>query len=57
MKYIIILVIGAAVGGIAVKYHDNAEFRSEANAHIDAAVSQGATAAHTALQSAETATK
>ncbi len=49
MKYIIVLCIGAIVGAFGMKYHDDAKFAAATNAHIDSAVAQGATQAHTAL--------
>ena len=53
MKTVIILVIGAVVGVFGMKYHDDAKFAQETNAHINSAISQGADSAHKALESAK----
>lgn len=49
MKYIIVACIGAVVGAFGMSYHYDAKVRAATNAHIDSAVSQGATSAHNAL--------
>jgi hypothetical protein len=46
MKYIICLIIGAAMGVGATRYVDDAAFAAATNAHIDSAVTSAATAAH-----------
>jgi hypothetical protein len=51
-KFLIGLVLGAAVGIGGMMYKDDAQFRAQANAHIDAATAQAATAVHQGLQSA-----
>lgn len=52
MKVIISLVVGMAMGVGIMLYKDDAQFRAQANAHIDSAAAQAATAVHQGLQSA-----
>jgi hypothetical protein len=50
-KFIVIFGVGCACGVFGTMYHYDSKFAAQANAHIDSAVSQAATSAHTALNS------
>jgi hypothetical protein len=49
MKHLIILAIGIGMGVFGTVYYTSPSFKAQTNAHIDSAVAEGATAAHTAL--------
>jgi hypothetical protein len=53
MKYVVVLLVGVAMGVGAMLYRDDTQVRASTNAHLDSAVSSAATAAHNALQQAK----